>query len=191
MNLVIDRQRHIRQQGFTLLELLLVITLVAVLILVAIENLLPLTGEAERVAVQQNRVAVDTALRGEAAERLLKQGREAVQAMEGSNPVDWLGRPPANYLGEQPGVDPADISPGHWYWDSHGGWLVYRVRHARYFETDLEGPARIRFRVTREGSEQFFGLRLESPDHYQWSTEGSELARLLLGSAASERRVAE
>jgi type II secretory pathway pseudopilin PulG len=27
MNLVIDRQRHIRQQGFTLLELLLVITL--------------------------------------------------------------------------------------------------------------------------------------------------------------------
>ena len=179
MNLGIDRQRHTRQQGFTLLEMLLVITLLAVLFLVAIENLLPLAGEAERVAVEQNRVVVDTALRGEATERLLKKGRDAVRAMEGDNPIDYLARPPANYMGEYPSADPADIPPGYWYWDPDGQWLVYRVRHSRYFETELDGPARIRFRVSREGSEAFFALHLDSPEAYSWSTDGSELRRLL------------
>ncbi|MDQ2069882.1 type II secretion system protein [Natronospira bacteriovora] len=178
--------RHPHNRGFTLLEFLLVITLVGIFFVVAIENLLPLTGEAERVSVERNRVAMDSNLRTAAAERLLRDGREAVKAMEGRNPVEWLQRPPTNYLGEKPGANPANVPPGHWYWDPEGQWLIYTVRHSRYFHSELDGPPRIRFQVEREGGEQFFALRLVSPDAYHWDSEGSELARWILRGRPDE-----
>jgi len=169
-----------RSAGFSYIELIVVITLVIILVATAIENLLPLTGEAERVAVERNRVAVDTALRGAAAERLVKQGREAVIELETMNPVELLGRQPSNYLGEQAGVDPADIPPGHWVWDPLSRSLIYRLRHARYFQSEGPGPAHIRFDLRREGDRDFFALHLKPRHDYAWDREGSEMARWLL-----------
>ncbi|MCP1728090.1 general secretion pathway protein G [Natronospira proteinivora] len=177
------RTTHVRQSGVTLIELVVVITLVIVLVATAIENLLPLAGEAERVAVERNRVAVDTALRGEAAQRLLGQGREAVMDLEGHNPVSLLARPPANYLGERANADPAEIPPAHWVWDPARQALIYRVRHSRYFHSEAGEPAHIRFQLAREGSQDLFGLYLRRSHDYHWETDGSELARWLPGGA--------
>ncbi|MEA5444950.1 prepilin-type N-terminal cleavage/methylation domain-containing protein [Gammaproteobacteria bacterium AB-CW1] len=181
---VARHQNHSRDRGFTLIELLVVMTLVVVLVLTAMENLLPLTGEAERVAVERNRVAIDTSLRHAAAERLLSQGRDGVRALEGQNPVSLLERPPSNYLGEKPGATPDIVPPGHWYWDPEGEWLIYRVRHGRYFDSDSGDPPHIRYRLVREGGERFFTLRLESAHSYRWDTDGSELARWILAGDA-------
>jgi prepilin-type N-terminal cleavage/methylation domain-containing protein len=167
--------RSRRQAGFTVPELILVIVLVVLLVAVAVERLLPLTGEAERVALEENRHRMEAALRLQVAEQIVKSGPEAVRALASANPVTLMKRPPGGYLGEMPGVDPADIRGGEWYYDPASRELVYRVRHARYFRTELPGPPRVRFRVERDGDGRYHGLRLASPDAYYWETDGSEL----------------
>lgn len=169
--------------GFSLWELMVVIALIIVLVLTAIENLLPLMGDAERVTHASTRGALRSAVGMETTVRVLDRAGDGLQAMDGTNPVDWLQAPMSNYAGEISGRSYEDIPPRHWAFDSHTGVLVYRVGFPEYFAGDSMTPSVIRYRVTVQNSPGGTprGVFLEQLDSGEWITGESILARWIGG----------
>ncbi|SFC93530.1 hypothetical protein SAMN05660831_00144 [Thiohalospira halophila DSM 15071] len=59
----------------------------------------------------------------------------------GDNPVALLDRPPAGYRGEQPGLEPAEVPPGSWYYDPSRGVLIHRPKDPELLRPVDEPPA--------------------------------------------------
>ncbi len=171
-----------RTAAVTLLELVVVIVLIAVLTTVAAQRLLVLRAEAERAALGQMlgslRAAVSLRML-----TLISGGREEeLPGLAGSNPMELLADPPHRYLGALDAPDPAAIPPGHWYFDRDAGVLVYRVRYAERFESELADPPRAAFRVElvfedRNGDGRYqpgldgtSGTRLARVAEYRWGS---------------------
>jgi hypothetical protein len=69
---------------------------------------------------------------------------------------------------------------GHWSFDSSQGLLVYRVRHARFFDTGLPAPARARFKLRilyadrdlsgkyEPAEDELQGLAVAPVETYRW-----------------------
>lgn len=174
---------HGRCTGFSLWELMVVIALIIVLVLTAIENLLPLMGDAERVTHASTRGALQSAVGMETVTRVLDGAREGLPDMHSANPVDWLQAPMSNYAGEIRGGPYEEIPPRHWAFDSNAGVLVYKVGFPEYFTGDSMQPAVIRYRVTvqtgPDGTPR--GVSLEQLDSGEWTTDESTLARWIGG----------
>ncbi|MCA1799208.1 MAG: prepilin-type N-terminal cleavage/methylation domain-containing protein [Xanthomonadaceae bacterium] len=168
------------QSGFTLLELLLVIILVIVLYAVAVDRLLPLRGDAEAAAAATVVGTLRSALGIEVANRVVRDGAQEITTLEGVNPMRLLVEAPANYLGEVDGVQPDQLPVGHWYYDRAAGELVYLVRYAQYFRTELPGPPRLVFQtelVYNERQEPV-GIVLERRNAFVW-VQSADTAALL------------
>jgi len=175
--------RGARGAGFSLLELVIVVALLAVLWFVAIERLLQLRIDAERVAMLQVLGGLRSALGLEVAERVVRRGLASVVELQGSNPMALLAETPHNYVGELDAPDPASVPAGSWYFDRRSRVLVYRVRYPEAFEGGpAEGPPRARFRVEvvwrdRDGDgrldprvDGIGGVRLAPMEPYRWKT---------------------
>jgi prepilin-type N-terminal cleavage/methylation domain-containing protein len=171
-------RRH-RLQGFSLLELVVVIVLVAVLSGFLLDRVLPLIGQAERVAFLQTRQQIQNALLLEAAERIVRGESASLASLVGTNPMSLLLEPPGNYLGAG-SIGDKSLPPGSWHFDADRNLLVYRPgRQARF--DPLDGPAdRIEMQVSfvyqdrdLDGAfdasvDAFDGLRFESVHAYAW-----------------------
>ena len=169
------------ERGFSLLELLIVIVIASVLMLVAVDRLLRLRFEAERVTVESMLTGLKSALYIEFAGAAVR-GRPDAAALEatGSNPMKLLAERPDTYAGEYADADPGSVAPGSWYFDTRQGHLVYVVRFPEQFSSALAGPARARWRVEpdfddRDGNGRFDlgrdsarGLRLVAVEPYTW-----------------------
>ena len=178
------------RRGFTLLELVIVIGIIGFLIVLALDRLLGLRVEAERVAMEE----VLGALRAGVAMELVSlvvQGRDGdLVRLDGGNPMDSLMQAPPNYLGEREAADPERIPAGSWYFDRGDRLLVYCVRYGKYFETELSGPARARFRLElvyrdRNADGRFepevdglHGARIRAAEAYRWRHEALEATDL-------------
>lgn len=140
-----------RPHGFTLIELTVVVCIVAVLFGVALERLLRYQELGERTAMELNLNAINSALAMRFAALYLKGGREAVEADSGRNPIEFLRRPPENYLGElfEPAL--ASLPRRSWYFDLATRELVYLPDRRRYLSSDSGPPELIRFRVDPGG----------------------------------------
>ena len=172
-------ERHGR--GFSLLELLIVIVIISVLTVVAIDRLLRLRFEAERVMVDSMLSGLRSALYIEFAGAAARGRPDALAAAAGDiNPMKLLAERPDTYAGEYAAADPGAVAPGAWYFDTRERHLVYVVRFPEQFVTSLAGPARARFRVEpdyddRDGNGRFDkgrdsarGLRLVPVEPYSW-----------------------
>jgi prepilin-type N-terminal cleavage/methylation domain-containing protein len=168
------------QRGFSMLELVLVIILVVVLYALAIDRILPLRGDAEAAHAAALAGSLRSALGMEGADRVRRDGGAAVRGVDGMNPMRLLAEQPDNYLGEVDGVRPEQLPAGHWYFDRSAGELVYLVRHAQYFRTDLPGPPRLVFRVelVYNEREELAGARVARANHFVW-TQSAATAELL------------
>lgn len=166
--------------GFTLLELLVVVALVAFLFAAAIDNLLPLRGAAESAAFIATVGSLQSATGLEATRRVLGGGEAALLDMDGRNPIDWLAVKPERYSSTIPSGDLRHVARGHWAYDAGSGTLFYRVRYPQYFSGSHTNPHGIRFRVAvshvRGAVRE---VRLEQLDTAAWALEGSELRRWL------------
>lgn len=169
-----------KQRGFSLLEMVIAITLVVLLYVTMLEKLLPLRGDAEVAAVATVVGTMRSALGLEVADRLVDGGFGSIGHLKDSNPMTLLAEIPENYLGEVAGVDPANLPAGHWYFDSASHELVYLVRYTEYFRTELPGPPRMVFRVDVVYNErgELAGVRLDRENAFVW-TRSAELAELL------------
>lgn len=112
------------RQGFTLLELVIVIAIISTLATVALQKLLPWIDEAERVAVLRVEGQLRSTLVMEAAQRIARGRSGSITELAGSNPINFLADPPKNYLGE---LDDGDSPARHWYFDGNSRQLVYRL----------------------------------------------------------------
>ncbi|MHB8428630.1 MAG: prepilin-type N-terminal cleavage/methylation domain-containing protein, partial [Acidiferrobacterales bacterium] len=122
-----------REQGFTLLELVVVIAVIAVLLTVVIDRLWIVQKEAEATAMEQVLGTLRSALGMKVASDLVNDDIADLHRLAGSNPMQVLAQTPRNYLGAFNGVNPASIPGGHWYFDRHSRMLIYRVRNRDYF----------------------------------------------------------
>lgn len=170
-----------RARGFTLLELVIVIVIVALLASLALARLLTLQADAERVAMQTTLRIVNSALGMTVAKALVEQDFERIHALERSNPMERLAKLPENYLGALAEPNPAALPDAHWYYDTDAGELVYLVRHVERFSGGLHRPARARFAVRlvyadrngngsfEDGTDRIEGVRLAAVEPYQWT----------------------
>lgn len=155
--------------GFSYLELVFVIAVISVLLTYGINKLWAVQVDAERVSVEQILGTLRSGLGMMVASNLVKNDVAKLRAMERSNPMNRLAEVPANYIGEVDETTTA-IKDGTWYFDTHTGYLVYRVRNAEYFQSSLGAPARARFvvqLVTEQGEIQ--GVRLVPVEPYRWT----------------------
>ena len=165
-------------QGFTLLELVVVVVLVSILVLVALDRVWILRIHAERAAVQTVAGNIRSALGLEVAKYALANELYKVAAMDGSNPIPLLAQAPGDYIGEI--TDEAAVKKkGIWYFNSQSQALVYRVQFDEYFKSDLNAPF-IRLQVkllygdkNNNGKFDFKtdtidGLDLVDLDSYHW-----------------------
>jgi prepilin-type N-terminal cleavage/methylation domain-containing protein len=176
---VAEQQR--RSRGFSMLELVVVVCLIALLAAFAADRLMRLRVEAERTGFDSTVGALRSALGIQVAQRVARDRIAELPKLVGANPMDFLSELPENYKGDFYGVDPRLIEEGAWYFDKQDGTLVYRVRYDEFLDTRLEGPARIRLAIVpvyedRNGNGRFDpatdvlkGLRLNTLDSYKWS----------------------
>lgn len=162
-----------RQRGLSALEFALVVGLIGILLVVFIERAMRLDAAIERTTVQYTVHNIETALALEMARRVRADPERHMAALADSNPMAELMVPPPNYLGELD--DPETAEPGHWYFDSGAGLLIYLPRYPRQIHTPLAGPVRLRFRVVHGGNDGPLsgGLQLRPEESYRWLPEGN------------------
>jgi len=170
----------LRQRGFTLIELVVVVVIVAIMVGFALDRLLPLIGRAERAAFLQVQSQLRSALLLEAAEKLTRGESASLHQLVSVNPMSLLLTAPANYLGALTQRSEERPTRASWYYDERSGRLVYVVgKHTKF--QPMTGPKdRIELRVefvytdrdnsgTYEPSrDDFDGLRLASAFAYDW-----------------------
>ena len=132
------------ERGFSLLELVVVISIISILVVVALDRLLPYIDEAERVSVLRVEGQLRSTLMMEAAQRIVRGQGASITELEGSNPVKLLAQPPKNYLGELSASQESAAPARHWYFEATGRRLVYRIGEAFSLNAGdgpLEDPA--------------------------------------------------
>jgi general secretion pathway protein G len=171
-----------RSRGFTLLELVIVITLVVILFLTAFWRLLPLRGDAEAAHVATTIGTLRSNLGLVVTERILADSLDGLAGLEGANPMALLARPPGNYVGElDPGEDKTRLD-GNWYFDEASRALRYRLRYPQYLaDPPADGPVELAWRVElsysdhnddgryQPGEDTLRGVRLGALDNPGWA----------------------
>jgi len=168
-----------RLRGFSLLEFVVVIVVIAILSGLLLVRVLPLIGQAERVAFLQTKQQIQSALLLEAAERVVRGESATLSSLAGINPMQLLLQPPGNYLGTYSRAGDS-LPRSTWYFDKDDNLLIYRPGRQADFEP-LEGPAgRIEMQVSfvyrdrdsdgvfNASVDHFDGLSFESVHPYSW-----------------------
>ena len=165
-----------KQHGFSLFELVVVVLLVGVFMTFAIDRMLRLQIEAERVSVQRVIASLKSAVNLQAAEMVVNKGINSIKTLESTNPMNYLQELPYNYLGTKNDGQADDYPLASWYYDPVLSILVYKVRNIEYFVSSLPGTPRIRLKVeaiyqqevSHSGDNKVRGISLNSMDDYFW-----------------------
>ena len=168
-----------RIRGFSSFEFVVVIVVIAILSGLLLVRVLPLIGQAERVAFLQTKQQIQSALLLEAAERVARGESATLASLSGVNPMQLLLEPPANYVGTDSQVG-VPLPRAIWYFDEAENLLIYRPGRQAEFDA-LEGPPdHIEMRVSfvyrdrdSDGAfnasvDHFDGLKFESVHAYSW-----------------------
>ena len=170
-----------KQQGFTLLELIVVIIIISILGLFAIDRIWSLRMAAEQAAVTQIVGNIRSALGLEVARLALDGKISEVAKLENSNPITLLAQAPSNYIGEKEDGDHV-TEQGIWYFNKKLHTLTYTVNYTENFNTTLQGMPRIRYQIKliysdKNNNKRFDvntdsigGLDLLPLDSFSWNT---------------------
>lgn len=168
--------------GFTLIELVIVISMIGILASMLFSRALVYQELVEKAAMQQVVSAVQSALVMEYGHRMASGMGPRINDISKENPMDWLARKPANYAGEFNTVNPSAIEAGNWVFDKGTHELIYLPNYAEYFIPAKNGVRWIRFhtRLVYEPSFKDRGVKLLSGvifspvEPYQWSIKENE-----------------
>ena len=166
----------LRQRGFSVLELVVVIAAISVLVVVALHYYYKLLVDVERSTMELDLTTMRGVISLQVADHFAKGKLPDLKRLIHSNPVDLLDKKPVRYLGEISYDELNDIEKGRWFFNAKERVLVYLVKHQLYFETDLEPPLRARFKIepvysqrTQQGRQRYMtGLILKEQEPYRW-----------------------
>ncbi len=136
-----------RQPGFTLLELCVVIVIFSILIGYLLSKVLDNLEIAEKSAMETQRMMMRAGMDLHVA-GMITAGRERdLPRLRGSNPVEWLREPPANYLGAFASEPQQASEDGGWYFDTTAREIVYTPKRHSHLKPGQDGRYRVRFHV--------------------------------------------
>jgi prepilin-type N-terminal cleavage/methylation domain-containing protein len=168
-------------KGFTLIELVVVITIIVVLMGAFLNRALFYQEQAEKTAMEQVAGAIQSALTMQYGQILTRGKSSDVAALAKDNPMNWLQKKPLNYSGEFYDPSPFSVPSGSWMFDLRSRDLIYVVHIANYFKPGRDGKKWIRFHVAvnHENSRlpslqnaprefELTGLLFEPVEPYSW-----------------------
>ena len=120
-------------RGFTVLELLVVASVIAALAGFMLHRLSIYQQQAELAAVQRTVEVMRVALALRAGHLRAHGPDTAIASLAGQNPMTWLDKPPANYVGEYYSPVPAEIRPGQWYFNRSNRTVTYLLHPGKIF----------------------------------------------------------
>ncbi|HVL75159.1 MAG TPA: type II secretion system protein [Noviherbaspirillum sp.] len=164
-----------RARGFTLLELVVVTSTVALLSGVLLDRVQFYQEMAERAAMQQTAGAIRTSLYLQALNLIAKGRHNEIDELAKRNPMEALAEKPANYGGEIISVRQNNVVSGHWYFNSDDKTLIYLVHNGKHFRAEHD-PKQVVYRVrilrgerAENGSEKpVEGVILEQVNSFSW-----------------------
>ncbi|MDZ7735452.1 MAG: hypothetical protein U5P41_04420 [Gammaproteobacteria bacterium] len=146
------------------LELVFAVIVILVLISVFLNYMIVMLARAERSMVDNSITQMNSALRMQAMQVYVDDAFTGIAAMRHANPVRLLEQQPEwdvsdqlksaqlatmararseaalpNYAGEMDGDAAAELDAGSWYFDTDSRALVYIVRNAELFRSELPG----------------------------------------------------
>jgi hypothetical protein len=105
--------------------------------------------QTEKLVVESTIRNISTGLLSAMAERMFRGQDGQIRELVDSNPVIWLEKPPAGYLGEFPSA-PANVPPGAWFFDRANKELGYRPNIDRHLKLEAtDGTFRWRIEATQ------------------------------------------
>ena len=169
------RGRRCASRGFTLIELIVVVCIVALCAAVLLDRLRLYQEAAEKAAMEYTVAVMKSALQLRVADMLVRGEEKNIGALARTNPMEWLMEPPAAYRGEFRAPQPA-VPRGSWYFDATRNEIVYVPNLDAHLERLADGSKRLRFRVRLDfepkdpDSERrrFTGTRIEPVAPYIW-----------------------
>jgi hypothetical protein len=158
-------------------------------------------GKVEKSMIDRTLININTAINYEAAFAVMRKDTESINKLLLMNPmnimtnelnineiskseallaINHLPTLPTNYAGIV--IDDSDTSlqSGNWYFDQDDRVLFYILNNAEFFKSNLEGSARIRYKIKlnyidRDNDssfspliDKFESMQLQSLDHYEW-----------------------
>lgn len=138
---------HVRKnKGFTLIELIIVIIIIAILMGFFMSRVLFYQEQAEKVAMEGVAGSVQSALTIQYGQLLTRGKPSDVAALVKDNPMHWMQKKPSNYAGEFFEPTPQSVESGNWVFDLKTRELAYLVRNGAHLKQSGEGSW-IRFHV--------------------------------------------
>jgi len=122
----------------------LALCLILILVTFILGEVHDLHGQAERMAVQGMIRSLQGAVLMQTSRKVHPSGEDIAP---GDNPMQLMEELPKSYLGARSDVNPDKIKGGRWYFDTDKQMLIYRVKNAAGFASELSGPPRIRLRL--------------------------------------------
>jgi prepilin-type N-terminal cleavage/methylation domain-containing protein len=166
-------------KGFTLLELIIVITVIVVLMGLFLNRAMFYMEQAEKTAMEQVAGTIQSALTLQYGQILVRGNPSDVAALVQDNPMNWLQKRPRNYVGEFYNPTPLAVDSGNWMFDLKSRDLVYVVRIANNFKPGKDGKKWIRFHVAvnyeasrlpslQNAPPELTGIVFEPVEPYSW-----------------------
>ena len=172
-------------KGFTLIELIVAITIIVFLMGMLLTRIWFYQEQAEKAAMEQVAGALQTALVMQYGHMLVNNREADVKNLVNENPVRWLMQKPRNYSGEYFGMTPDTIPPGNWAFDLKTRELIYVPDRSEYFVPGKNGLKWVRYRarleyervpesVANKSEVELTGVLFEPVERYQWLIQGEK-----------------
>lgn len=173
------RYRSARRCGFTLLELVIVITIIVIVLGIFLQRIPFYQEQAEKAAMDGVVGSIQSALVLQYGQIMTRGKASDMDFLVRDNPMNWLQKKPRNYAGEYFDPTPQSIPPGNWMFDLKSRDLIYVPRHTEHFKPGADGRNWIRFHVVllyerprlpslRQGPSALTGVLFEPLAPYAW-----------------------
>lgn len=167
------------ERGFTLIELIIVITIIVVMMGLFLDRTLFYQEQAEKTAMEQVAGTIQSALTMQYGQIQTRGKPSDVAMLIYDNPINWLQQKPRNYAGEFYDPTPLSVDSGNWVFDLKTRELVYVMRNANYFKPGKDGKKWIRFHVAikhetsrlpslQDAPAELTGTLFEPVEPYSW-----------------------
>ncbi|MES1981595.1 MAG: prepilin-type N-terminal cleavage/methylation domain-containing protein [Pseudomonadota bacterium] len=165
-----------RARGFTLIEVVVVITILVVLYTVFLERAWVYQEQAEKTAMVEVVEAIQSALVLKYGHMMVRGAESEAGVLATENPMTWLAKQPRNYAGEFYDPTPLSISPGNWMFDLKAHQLIYMPSRTDNFVAGPDGQKWIRYRVnlvydppaSAQPGKMLVGTLFEPVAPYRW-----------------------